>query len=122
MFSIGGALNELQNAAGLSGGPDWGARVGWNDPATWYTPERRANLAKMAAGAPTGVYQRQEIGGTEAQFGQAGGGEKIAAGYNALGAQTGNKPRAPRTGMAALQRQAARNMAGRAGWSAGGFK
>jgi hypothetical protein len=101
----------------MAGGVDFGARVGWNDPNNFWTPERRAVMAKQQ-GNPAAPYQRQEIGGTEAQFG-AGGGTPIAMGVNQLGAHTGDRPRAARTGMAALQRAAAR---GHAGWGPGGFK
>lgn len=122
MFSIGGALNALQNTVSALPGVNFDAKVGWNDPNTFWTPERRANMEKQGHMRKLPVYQRQEIGGTEAQFGAPGGGTKIASGYNALGARTGDKPRAARTGMAALQRAAGRNMAGKAGWGAGGYK
>lgn len=119
MFSVGGALNELQNAAGMAGGAVVTPRVGWNDPKSFWTAERQANWAKQNAGAPTGVYQRKEIGGTEAQFrGRGKGGNTVAGGYNALGKPAGSSPRAPRTSRAALDRAAAR---GTAGWKAGGY-
>jgi hypothetical protein len=119
MFSIGGALNALQNTVGALPGNEVTARVGWNDPKTWLTPERRANLARMAANAPTAVYQRREIGGTEDPFTGAGSGRAFASGYESLGGEVGQRPRAPRTSMASLQRAAAR---GNPGWGVGGFK
>jgi hypothetical protein len=119
MFSIGGALNALTNAANMAGGNTMMARTNWIDPAQYWTPERLANQARNNAGAPTQVYQRQEIGGEEAQFqGRGKGGTAVASGYNALGKQTGDAPRAARSSMAGLQRAAAR---GSAGWKAGGW-
>ena len=119
MFSVGGALNELSNAANMAGGAVVTPRVGWQDPNSFWTAERKANWAKQQAGAPTGVYKRQEIGGSEAQFrGRGKGGTTVAGGYKALGQKPGENPRAPRLARAGLDRAAAR---GNAGWKAGGY-
>jgi hypothetical protein len=121
MFSVGGALRELQNTVNALPGHQVTARVGWHDPKAFWTPERQANWAAQGRDKVLPVYQRQEIGGTEAQFGQ-GPGTKIASGYNALGAQTGDKPRAPRMAGAGLSRAAGRSLGGRVGWGVGGYK
>ena len=101
---------------------DMSLRVGWNDPQTYWTPERRANYQRswQSAGPQKDLFRSNAAAGVAdlPQFG--GAGMPVAAGYNAVGgAQAGQRPRAPRTSMAALQRQAAR---GNPGWGAGGYK
>lgn len=117
MFSIGGALRELQNVAGVAGGNWFTPRVGWNDPKTWYTDEIRRNLAKQAAGAPTTRYERTFVGGNDAPTATSGDGASVTGGYDSFGSEL--KPRPERASMAGLQRAAAR---GNPGWKAGGYK
>jgi hypothetical protein len=95
--------------------------VGWNDPKTYWTPERLANSNRSWQSAgPTKDVMRSNAAAGVADLPQFGGaGMRVAAGYNAAGAQPGQRPRALRTSMAALQRQAAR---GNPGWGAGGYK
>ena len=120
MFNVGGALNALQNAAGMAGGAVVTPRVGWNDPSSYWTPERLRNQARNNAGVNRNVYQRQQIGGTEAAFtGAGGGGMKVGAGYSETPGMPGSAPRPARSPMAALERQAAR---GNPGWGVGGYK
>lgn len=98
-------------------GNEFGLRVGWNDPNTFWTAERLRNAGTQGYRGP--AYQRREIGGTETAFTGRGKGRAVASGYDALGGGTGSKPRALRTSMAALQRAAAR---GNPGWGVGGYK
>ena len=102
---------------------DLNLRVGWNDPKTYWTPERLANVQRQqswqSAAPPKDLWRSNAALGLAdlPQFG--GGGMPVSAGYNMAGAQPGQQSRALRTSMAALQRHAAR---GNPGWGVGGYK
>jgi hypothetical protein len=119
MFNLGGAMNALRNAAGMAGGNVATPKVGWQNPSSYWTPERMQNQARNNAGAPGAAMPQATNGGTEFAFTGPGSGAKVGGGYNDFAGGAGSRPRASRTAMASLQRTAAR---GNPGWKAGGYQ
>jgi hypothetical protein len=125
MFSVGGAIRELQNQTALQGGgnpaiTNWGAKVGWWDPKDFWTPERQKVFAERNAKADRRVYQRREVGGPGlTRFAGKGSGQKMTAGYgDTPGMASADTARPMRSSTAALARVASR---GRAGWGREGY-
>lgn len=105
MFSIREALNALEHAGGNWFNADAG--VGWNDPKTFWTPERLEFFRKRNAGAPTGpAATPQQVGGYERAYRAGGGGGQRAGSGYAEGARHGEAPRPLTAPMTALRRAA----------------